>query len=198
MTEEDIRKIALEILENGDMEELTAKKVRKLVSEKTGVDMASTDKKQLILDIVDDFVVKRQREKSDRGEKRSTTEESDDEGSREKKTKKRFKAGESGELIVCEVRIAALFTARRMMYRLVATVLYAYPFDSLAEGFIVSSCVSSLTNGTRVVDIVCMYLQLSAKRKVSVNEFKGRMLVSIREYYEKNGKELPSSKGKTW
>ena len=49
-----------------------------------------------------------------------------------------------------------------------------------------------------MVDIVCMYLQLSAKRKVSVNEFKGRMLVSIREYYEKNGKELPSSKGKTW
>ena len=113
MTEEDIRRIALEILENGDMEELTAKKVRKLVSEKTGVDMSSTDKKQLILNIVDDFVAKRQREQSDRGEKRSAADESEDEGSREKQTRKRFKEGESGELIVCEVRISVFDAPKR-------------------------------------------------------------------------------------
>jgi hypothetical protein len=38
-------------------------------------------------------------------------------------------------------------------------------------------------------------VQLSAKRKVVVSQFKGRTLISLREYYEKDGKMLPSSKG---
>ncbi|PWA35921.1 RNA polymerase II transcriptional coactivator KELP [Artemisia annua] len=36
---------------------------------------------------------------------------------------------------------------------------------------------------------------LSDKRRVTLTEFKGKSLVSIREYYRKDGKELPSSKG---
>lgn len=40
--------------------------------------------------------------------------------------------------------------------------------------------------------IIC---RLSNKRRVTVQEFKGKTLVSIREYYDKDGKELPSSKG---
>ncbi|RZC91424.1 hypothetical protein C5167_027485 [Papaver somniferum] len=40
--------------------------------------------------------------------------------------------------------------------------------------------------------IIC---QLSSRRKVTIQEFKGKALVSIREYYEKDGKELPSTKG---
>jgi hypothetical protein len=38
-------------------------------------------------------------------------------------------------------------------------------------------------------------LQLSAKRKVVVSQWKGKTLVSMREYYEKDGKVLPTSKG---
>jgi len=37
--------------------------------------------------------------------------------------------------------------------------------------------------------------QLSDKRRVTVQDFRGKTLVSIREYYKKDGKELPSSKG---
>ncbi|GJY80269.1 RNA polymerase II transcriptional coactivator KELP [Tanacetum coccineum] len=37
--------------------------------------------------------------------------------------------------------------------------------------------------------------RLSNKRRVTLTEFKGKSLVSIREYYMKDGKELPSSKG---
>uniref|UniRef100_A0ACD5VKM9 Uncharacterized protein n=1 Tax=Avena sativa TaxID=4498 RepID=A0ACD5VKM9_AVESA len=37
--------------------------------------------------------------------------------------------------------------------------------------------------------------RLSANRRVTLSEFKGMTLVSIREYYLKDGKEMPSSKG---
>ncbi|CAF1702314.1 hypothetical protein HID58_052863 [Brassica napus] len=40
--------------------------------------------------------------------------------------------------------------------------------------------------------IIC---RLSDKRRVTIQEFRGKSLVSIREYYKKDGKELPSSKG---
>ncbi|XP_072966823.1 RNA polymerase II transcriptional coactivator KELP-like [Typha angustifolia] len=40
--------------------------------------------------------------------------------------------------------------------------------------------------------IIC---RLSNKRRVTLQEFRGKMLVSIREFYEKDGKQLPSSKG---
>jgi hypothetical protein len=38
-------------------------------------------------------------------------------------------------------------------------------------------------------------VQLSSKRRVTLSEFKGRSLVSIREFYVKDGKEMPSAKG---
>ncbi|KAI3713515.1 hypothetical protein L1987_72093 [Smallanthus sonchifolius] len=40
--------------------------------------------------------------------------------------------------------------------------------------------------------IIC---RLSDKRRVTLTEFRGKNLVSIREYYKRDGKELPSSKG---
>ncbi|KAL2342659.1 hypothetical protein Fmac_003944 [Flemingia macrophylla] len=40
--------------------------------------------------------------------------------------------------------------------------------------------------------IIC---RISDKRKVTVQDFRGKTLISIREYYKKDGKELPTSKG---
>ncbi|BAT72971.1 RNA polymerase II transcriptional coactivator KELP [Vigna umbellata] len=40
--------------------------------------------------------------------------------------------------------------------------------------------------------IIC---KLSAKRRVTVQDFRGQTLISIREYYNKDGRELPSNKG---
>ncbi|XP_026665242.2 RNA polymerase II transcriptional coactivator KELP isoform X2 [Phoenix dactylifera] len=37
--------------------------------------------------------------------------------------------------------------------------------------------------------------RLSNKRRVTLQEFRGKTLVSIREYYQKDGKELPTAKG---
>ncbi|KAF4308637.1 putative RNA polymerase II transcriptional protein [Botryosphaeria dothidea] len=39
------------------------------------------------------------------------------------------------------------------------------------------------------------FWELSAKRRVTVSEFRGKSMVSIREYYEKDGKDLPGKKG---
>ena len=37
--------------------------------------------------------------------------------------------------------------------------------------------------------------EISNKRRCSVGKFKGRVLVNIREYYEKDGQLLPGAKG---
>ncbi|KAF2664620.1 ssDNA-binding transcriptional regulator [Microthyrium microscopicum] len=39
------------------------------------------------------------------------------------------------------------------------------------------------------------YWELSAKRRVTVDEFKGKTLVALREFYEKDGKLLPGKSG---
>ncbi|XP_049292015.1 RNA polymerase II transcriptional coactivator [Anopheles funestus] len=36
---------------------------------------------------------------------------------------------------------------------------------------------------------------LDKNRKLTVTEFKGKVYVGVREYYEKDGKEMPSKKG---
>lgn len=38
-------------------------------------------------------------------------------------------------------------------------------------------------------------LKLSIKRRVTVQEFKGTPLIAIREFYEKDGKQLPGKQG---
>ncbi|KAG8932889.1 hypothetical protein FRC03_012885 [Tulasnella sp. 419] len=39
------------------------------------------------------------------------------------------------------------------------------------------------------------YVQLGTKRRVTVRSFNGKPMVDIREFYEKDGKELPGKKG---
>ena len=36
--------------------------------------------------------------------------------------------------------------------------------------------------------------QISNSRRVTISEFKGKRMVSVREYYEKDGKHLPGKK----
>jgi Transcriptional Coactivator p15 (PC4) len=38
------------------------------------------------------------------------------------------------------------------------------------------------------------YWEISKMRRVTISEFKGKQMVNIREYYEKDGKDLPGKK----
>lgn len=38
------------------------------------------------------------------------------------------------------------------------------------------------------------YWEISRQRRVTISTFKGRVLVNVREYYEKDGQELPGKK----
>ncbi|KAK0640175.1 putative RNA polymerase II transcriptional coactivator [Lasiodiplodia hormozganensis] len=49
--------------------------------------------------------------------------------------------------------------------------------------------------GKHVDDEGNPFWELSAKRRVTVSEFNGRPMVGVREYYEKDGKQLPGKKG---
>ena len=41
------------------------------------------------------------------------------------------------------------------------------------------------------------FWEISKSRRVVISEFKGKKMVSIREYYQKDGKDLPGKKGIT-
>ncbi|KAK6351365.1 hypothetical protein TWF718_004527 [Orbilia javanica] len=60
-----------------------------------------------------------------------------------------------------------------------------------------SASASKPPDGTRHVDDEGnFYWELGGKsRRVTVSEFKGNVLVSVREYYEKDGKSFPGKKG---
>lgn len=41
------------------------------------------------------------------------------------------------------------------------------------------------------------YWEISKMRRITISEFKGKRMVNIREYYEKDGKDLPGKKVST-
>ncbi|OJD22428.1 hypothetical protein ACJ73_06226 [Blastomyces percursus] len=55
-----------------------------------------------------------------------------------------------------------------------------------------TSCPTSEKNIDSNGDI---YWKISRLRRLTVSSFKGRTMVSVREYYEKDGQELPGKKG---
>lgn len=63
-----------------------------------------------------------------------------------------------------------------------------------------SGSVSASASGAQVDDNGDPYWDLSASgsRRVTVNNFKGKTMVNIREYYEKDGAKLPGKKVGCW
>ncbi|XP_071694155.1 RNA polymerase II transcriptional coactivator KELP-like [Rutidosis leptorrhynchoides] len=137
-----IEETVLEVLKNSDMESTTEFQVRKLASEKLGIDLSESQRKKLVRNVVQTYLEQQQQLKEEGNEKvveqKEEDENSDDNDDVDDKKKGGKEYDDEGDLIIC---------------------------------------------------------RLSNKRRVTLTEFRGKSLVSIREYYKKDGKELPSSKG---
>ncbi|KAJ8527037.1 hypothetical protein K7X08_029514 [Anisodus acutangulus] len=127
-TSNTIEETILEILKTCNLEEVTELKIRKMASEKLGLDLSDPTRKKFVRQVVEKFLAEEQA-------KAEANEEEEDEKSSGAGDKE---YDDDGDLIIC---------------------------------------------------------RLSHKRRVTITEFKGKTLVSIREYYNKEGKELPTAKG---
>ncbi|GLT90748.1 hypothetical protein SLE2022_086660 [Rubroshorea leprosula] len=129
---EKIETTVREILEESDINEVTEYKIRKLASEKLGVNLSESKYKAFVKEVVTSFLDELTAKQEEEEEEEEAAADDDDKG----KNKQEY--DDDGDLIVC---------------------------------------------------------RLNDKRKVTIQEFRGKTLVSVREYYKKDGKELPTSKG---
>ncbi|EOA21700.1 hypothetical protein CARUB_v10002126mg [Capsella rubella] len=134
-TKQKIERTVREILKESDMKEMTEFKVRKLASERLGIDLSEPSHKSYVRVVVNSFL---DEERSKCPEEKEEEKEEEDGGGGGKGGRRSNEFDDDGDLIIC---------------------------------------------------------RLSDKRRVTIQEFKGKTLVSIREYYKKDGKELPTSKG---
>ncbi|KAK3429466.1 hypothetical protein EUGRSUZ_E00884 [Eucalyptus grandis] len=132
-----------EVLEESDMNNTTEYKVRKLASERLGMDLSQPKYKAIVRQVVESFLEEQKaREEQNAMGKEEGEEQEEQEEEEEEETGKKSGGDaeytEDGDLIICK---------------------------------------------------------LSEKRKVTMQEFRGKPLLSIREYFKKGGKEFPTSKG---
>lgn len=133
-----IEETVLDILKTCNLEEVSEQKIRRMASEKLGLDLSEPTRKKFVRQVVEKFLAEEQekREANAADEVKEEDEEAEEDGKVKSSGDKEY--DDEGDLIVC---------------------------------------------------------RLSHKRRVTVTDFRGKTLVSIREYYSKEGKELPTSKG---
>uniref|UniRef100_A0A5B6Z5E3 Putative RNA polymerase II transcriptional coactivator KELP n=1 Tax=Davidia involucrata TaxID=16924 RepID=A0A5B6Z5E3_DAVIN len=127
------------------MDETTEYKVRKLASDRLGLDLSEADRKMFVRQVVESYLADQQsKPQPETDAAKQAEEEPEEEEEEEEEERKRKRGGgakeydDDGDLIICK---------------------------------------------------------LSERRRVTVQDFRGKTLVSIREYYRRDGKELPTSKG---
>ena len=142
-TSNGIEETVLDILKTSNLEEVSEQKIRRMASEKLGLDLSEPTRKKFVRQVVEKFLAEEQAKREANAADEVKEEEEEDENDEEEEDGKVKSSGDKeyddeGDLIVC---------------------------------------------------------RLSQKRRVTVTDFRGKTLVSIREYYSKEGKELPTSKG---
>jgi len=163
-----IEKTVVGILETADMADMTEYKVRKEAGQKLNINLSETQYKKFVRNIVENFLKSRQ----DEEEKEQATEEA------EQKVEAEVEAETEEE----EEEESPVKKQKKNKKMKIEASKKASQAGELQEATIDD-------NGDV---IIC---KLNSRRNVSVQEFNGNKLVSIREYYEKDGKQLPTSKG---
>ncbi|PHT57842.1 RNA polymerase II transcriptional coactivator KELP [Capsicum baccatum] len=135
-TSNKIEETVLELLKSSNLDEVSELKIRKMASEKLGLDLSDSTRKKLVRQVVEKFLAEEQAKSEANAEEEEEEEEEEEGGKKRRVGDKEY--DDDGDLIVC---------------------------------------------------------RLSHKRRVTITDFRGKTLVSIREYYNKDGKELPTAKG---
>ncbi|KAG6553097.1 hypothetical protein Mapa_005435 [Marchantia paleacea] len=180
------------ILEHADMNLMTESKVRKLAAEDTGLDLNIPANRKVVKRIIEDFFSKNAEEESE------GTLESESEGKEIEEAK-----GKHIQPVVKEKRRVLIDEdsdysedKRSNKKQIVEMKVESDDGDEDASS---EEEVPTRKQGKSTLRknedggiVVC---QLGPKRNLTVQDFKGKLLVSIREYYEKDGKQLPSTRG---
>lgn len=172
--EQDRVRVAVEeILVDADIKKVSEKQVRELASEKTGIDLsASRESRKFVLNVIKKFMESLGGASDAEADDETKASPDEDRRKSSKKMKETLEREETEEVKEDE------------------DVVDEDDEDDEEE-----------TGGGKKRKYETdeegnfMICELSAKRKVVVNQFRGKTLVSVREYYEKDGKVLPSSKG---
>lgn len=177
-----IEKTVVGILETADMADMTEYKVRKLAGEKLNINLSETQYKKFVRNIVENFLKSREDEKeqeqaAEEAEEAEQKVEAQVEAEAEAKAEAEAEAEEEEEEEESPVK-----KQKKNKKKKVEASKKAFQAGEMQEATIDD-------NGDI---IIC---KLNSRRNVTIQQFRGNKLISIREYYEKDGKQLPSSKG---
>lgn len=180
-----IEKTVVGILEASDMADMTEYKVRKLAGEKLNINLSETQYKKFVRNIVENFLKSRE----DEEEQEQAAEEAEE---AEQKVEAEVEA-EAEQQVEAEVEAEA--EAEEEEEEEESPVKKQKKNKKKVEASKRASQAGEIQEAT--IDdngdiIVC---KLNSRRNVSIQQFRGNKLISIREYYEKDGKQFPSSKG---
>lgn len=173
-----IEKTVVGILETADMADMTEYKVRKLAGEKLNINLSETQYKKFVRNIVENFLKSREDEK----EQEQAAEEAEE---AEQKVEAEVEAEAEAEAEAEEEEEeeeSPVKKQKKNKKKKVEASKKAFQAGEMQEATIDD-------NGDI---IIC---KLNSRRNVTIQQFRGNKLISIREYYEKDGKQLPSSKG---
>lgn len=178
-----IEKTVVGILESADMADMTEYKVRKLAGEKLNINLSETHYKKFVRNIVENFLKSRQDEEEQEQDaaevqaEQKVEAEVEAEAEAEAEVEAEAEAEDEEEEEESPVK-----KQKKNKKKKIEVSKKASQAGEIQEATIDD-------NGDI---IIC---KLNSRRNVSIQEFRGNKLVSIREYYEKDGKQLPSSKG---
>lgn len=180
-----IEKTVVGILEASDMADMTEYKVRKLAGEKLNINLSETQYKKFVRNIVENFLKSRE----DEEEQEQAAEEAEE---AEQKVEAEVEA-EAEQQVEAEVEAEA--EAEEEEEEEESPVKKQKKNKKKVEASKRASQAGEIQEATIDDNGDIIICKLNSRRNVSIQQFRGNKLISIREYYEKDGKQFPSSKG---
>ena len=98
--------------------------------------------------------------------------------------------------MLCAVLGTSFYTADAFVHSIVWNLQWEVNLRFLLNDDFIRLIVENEVKHISLKNMTLFYPQLGRMRFLEVQEFKGKKLVSIREYYEKDGKMLPGKKGR--